>query len=130
VMDQLKSHFKPEFLNRIDDIVVFHTLTHEQIKQIARLQMRAPADRLAAQGIRLEVTEAAYDYLAEVGYDPSFGARPMRRAISREIVNPLAELVIRGTLGQGSTAVVDYRNGAIVIEPEVTQRRQTAGSNG
>jgi ATP-dependent Clp protease ATP-binding subunit ClpA len=107
-MDELKAVFKPEFLNRIDEIVVFHTLTHEQIKEIARLQMRGPAERLAEQGIRLEVTDAAYDHLAELGYDPSFGARPMRRTIAREVVNPLAERVIVGEYPPGSIVRVDF----------------------
>jgi ATP-dependent Clp protease ATP-binding subunit ClpA len=108
VLGQLKQYFKPEFLNRIDEIVVFHTLTHEQIKAIARLQMRGPAERLAEQGIKLEVTDAAYDFLAESGYDSAFGARPMRRVIARELVNPIAQRVIAGEYQPGDVVLVDY----------------------
>jgi len=107
VMQRLKEHFKPEFLNRIDDIVVFHTLTHEQVKQIARLQMRGPALRLKEQGIGLEITDSAYDLLAERGYDTAFGARPMRRAIMTLIVNPIAGKVIAGDYRPGDTVEVD-----------------------
>jgi len=107
VMQRLKEHFKPEFLNRIDDIVVFHTLTHEQVKQIARLQMRGPALRLKEQGIGLEITDSAYDLLAERGYDTAFGARPMRRAIMTLIVNPIAGRVIAGDYRPGNTVEVD-----------------------
>ena len=107
VLDRLKQHFKPEFLNRIDEIVVFHTLTHAQVRQIAQLQMRAPMQRLAEQGITLEISAAAYDYLARIGYDAAFGARPMRRAIMREVVNPIAGAVISGEYAQGATVVVD-----------------------
>ncbi|MBN2082586.1 AAA family ATPase [bacterium] len=116
VLRRLKDHFKPEFLNRIDDIVVFHTLTHEQVKQIARLQMRAPAERLMAQGITLQVTDAAYDVLAEHGYDAAFGARPMRRAIMTDVINPLAGRVIAGEFADGTTVVVDAdADGGIVF---------------
>jgi ATP-dependent Clp protease ATP-binding subunit ClpA len=111
VMERLKQHFKPEFLNRIDDIVVFHTLTHGQVQEIARLQMQAPAERLKAQQVELEVTEAAYSLLAELGYDVSFGARPMRRAIMNNVINPVAGMVISGELPPGSTVVVDAADG-------------------
>jgi ATP-dependent Clp protease ATP-binding subunit ClpB len=107
VMQRLKEHFKPEFLNRIDDIVVFHTLTHEQVKQIARLQMQGPAARLKEQGIGLEISDSAYDLLAERGYDTAFGARPMRRAIMTLIVNPIAGKVIAGDYRPGDTVEVD-----------------------
>ncbi len=120
VMERLKQHFKPEFLNRIDEIVVFHTLTHKQVSEIARLQMRAPAQRLEAQGITLKVRDAAYDYLAQVGYDVSFGARPMRRAIMRELVNPLSEKVILGEFKAGDTVLVDAapEGGLLIAAPK------------
>jgi len=107
VLDRLKSHFRPEFLNRIDELIVFHSLTHAQVRQIARLQLGGPEARLAEQGIALEVTDAALDFLADEGYDPSFGARPLRRAIARHVVNPIASRVIAGEFGKGDTVVVD-----------------------
>jgi ATP-dependent Clp protease ATP-binding subunit ClpC len=108
VLEELKRAFKPEFLNRIDDIVVFHALTREQIKQIARLQLRGPSARLKEQGIELEVGDGALERLAELGYDPSFGARPMRRAIARELVNPIAERVISGEFSAGDKVIADW----------------------
>jgi len=111
VTGRLKEHFQPEFLNRVDEIVVFHTLTHAQVKQIAVLQMRAPAARLREQGIALSVTDSAYDYLARIGYNVGFGARPMRRAIMREVVNPLAQKVIAGEYTRGAKVVVDATPG-------------------
>ena len=107
VMSRLKEHFKPEFLNRIDEIVVFHTLTHAQVKQIARLQMEGALARLREQGIELEVSDEAYGHLAEIGYDAAFGARPMRRAIAKSVVNPIAEKVIAGEFKKGDTILVD-----------------------
>ncbi|MCC7478888.1 AAA family ATPase [bacterium] len=107
VLERLRQHLKPEFLNRIDELVVFHTLTQSQVAEIARLQMRAPAQRLAEHGIKLLVSDAAYAHLAQAGYDASFGARPMRRAIMREVVNPLSEKVILGEFKAGDTVLVD-----------------------
>ena len=107
VLERLKAQFRPEFINRVDDIVVFHTLTHKQVKDIARLQMCGPAQRLEAQGITLEVSDAAYSHLAEAGYDVSFGARPMRRAIMREVVNPVAGKVIAEEVQAGQSVRVD-----------------------
>ena len=117
VLKRLKEFFKPEFLNRIDEIIVFHALTHEQVKRIARLQMQAPADRLAAQGIILEVTDAAYGVLADLGYDAAFGARPMRRAIMSNVINPIAGGVIAGDYSAGDTVQVDAVDGKLKISP-------------
>jgi ATP-dependent Clp protease ATP-binding subunit ClpC len=107
VLRQLKEHFRPEFLNRIDELIVFHSLTHSQVREIARLQLGGPTERLAAQGITLDVTDSALDFLADEGYDPSFGARPMRRAIAKLVVNPIASRVISGEFGKGDRIVVD-----------------------
>ncbi|UNM09878.1 MAG: AAA family ATPase [Planctomycetales bacterium] len=107
VLDELRRHFKPEFVNRIDEVVVFHTLTREQVKRIARLQLRGTEERLAEKGITLRLTDSAWDLLAEQGYDRSFGARPMRRAIARLIVNPLSSLLIAQELPEGSVVQLD-----------------------
>jgi len=115
VMERLKDYFKPELLNRIDEIVVFHTLTRAQAADIARLQMAELAERLDEQGMKLEVTDAAYEHLAEAGYDTTFGARPMRRAIQREVANPIAGKVIAGEIEKGDTVRVDAEKRGIVI---------------
>jgi ATP-dependent Clp protease ATP-binding subunit ClpC len=107
VLEQLRRQFKPEFVNRIDEVVVFHTLTREQVKRIARLQLRGTEERLAQKGVTLRLTEAAWDVLAMQGYDRSFGARPMRRAIARLIVNPLSTLLIGEELPAGSVVQID-----------------------
>jgi ATP-dependent Clp protease ATP-binding subunit ClpB len=107
VLRQLKEHFRPEFLNRIDELIVFHSLTHSQVREIARLQLGGPTERLAAQGITLDVTDSALDFLADEGYDPSFGARPMRRAIAKLVVNPIASRVISGEFKSGDVVVDD-----------------------
>ncbi len=115
VMDEVRKTFRPEFLNRIDEIIVFHPLSPENIKAIVDLQVRELQARLDGQKIRLEVTEGAKDYLAREGYSPDFGARPLRRLLQREVENRLAKMVLAGEIRPGQTAVVDYINGAVKI---------------
>ena len=103
----LQAHFRPEFLNRIDEIVVFHPLSREHLTEIVGIQLRHVAALLEERGYRLEVTEAAREYLAEVGYDPDFGARPLKRAIQRELQDPLALKVLSGEFRAGDTILVD-----------------------
>jgi ATP-dependent Clp protease ATP-binding subunit ClpB len=103
----LQAHFRPEFLNRIDEIVVFHPLGREHIRQIASLQVERVAKLLSEKGFTLQVTPAALEYLAEVGYDPDYGARPLKRAIQREMQNPLAVHVLSGEFKPGDTIRVD-----------------------
>ena len=103
----LQNHFRPEFLNRIDEIVVFHTLGKEHLAQIVDIQLRRVANLLADKGYHLEVTQAAREYLAEVGYDPDFGARPLKRAIQRELQNPLALKILGGDFHEGDTIQVE-----------------------
>ncbi len=103
----LKKTFRPEFLNRIDEIIVFHGLTQGHVKQIVDLQMRDVAARLAEHGVTIELTEAARDWLAEEGYDPQFGARPVRRTLERYVENPLAKRLLAGEFNDGDTIVVD-----------------------
>jgi len=107
VQEELKSHFRPEFLNRIDDVVVFHQLTKEQIIQIVDLMLANLDDRLKAKDMGIELTQAAKDLLAERGYDPLLGARPLRRAVQREIEDPLSERILFGELKAGEIIVVD-----------------------
>ena len=108
VMVQLRASFRPEFLNRLDDIVVFQRLGKEHILSIVDLQLAEFGKRLAAQRMRLEVTDAAKTQLAEEGYDPVYGARPLKRAVTRRLENPVSKLVISGELSEDKTVVVDY----------------------
>ncbi len=103
----LKKTFRPEFLNRIDEIIIFHGLTQEHVKQIVDLQMREVAERLAEHGVTIELTEAAREWLAREGYDPQFGARPVRRTLERYVENPLAKRLLAGEFNDGDTIVVD-----------------------
>ncbi|MBI4497065.1 MAG: AAA family ATPase, partial [Chloroflexi bacterium] len=103
----LKQAFRPEFLNRIDEVIVFHPLTEAHIKQIVDLQMQQVVKRMAEYGLSLEWTEAAREWLAKEGYDPAFGARPLRRAVQRHVENALSRGILRGEFQAGDTIVVD-----------------------
>ncbi|HEY3249416.1 MAG TPA: ATP-dependent chaperone ClpB [bacterium] len=118
VLDELRRAFRPEFLNRIDETIVFQPLSGKQLEEIVGLQLRLLRERLAGSKITLEVTDKARAHLAREGYDPDFGARPLRRLIQREVENRLAKAVLAGELREGSTAVVDYENGEIRITTE------------
>jgi ATP-dependent Clp protease ATP-binding subunit ClpC len=107
VTGELKKVFRPEFLNRIDDIIVFHKLTKEEIKTIVELLLRRIRGSLAERELQLELTEGAEDFLVEKGWDPSMGARPLRRAIQRYIEDPLADFVLRAELVPGATVMVE-----------------------
>ena len=115
VMEVVGQHFRPEFINRIDETVVFHPLGKEQIRAITNIQIQRVARRLAEQEISLEVTDAALDLLGEAGFDPVYGARPLKRAIQHLLENPLAERLLKGEFGPGDTIVVDAANGEIVF---------------
>jgi ATP-dependent Clp protease ATP-binding subunit ClpB len=108
VQAALKVRFLPEFLNRIDDIVIFHPLQRDEIRVIVELQLERLADRLAESGLNLSVSDAAIDEIASVGYDPTYGARPLKRVIQRQIQNPLATALLRNAYEEGSTVYVDY----------------------
>ncbi len=107
VNEELKQHFRPEFLNRLDEVIVFRQLSRDEVKQIADILVQEVAGRLAEQGIQLQVTEAFKDRLVTEGFDPSYGARPLRRAIARLIEDQLAEAMLAGQLGMGDTALID-----------------------
>src|SRR5437870_499703 len=103
VMAEVKTHFRPEFVNRIDEIVVFHALSEKDIAQIAKIQLRSVEGRLAKLDIKLDVSPAALDVIAKVGFDPIYGARPLKRAIQQEIENPLAREILAGNFAAGDT---------------------------
>ncbi|OZI22201.1 ATP-dependent chaperone ClpB [Bordetella genomosp. 7] len=115
VWDELKQSFRPEFLNRIDEIVVFHGLEAQHIESIARIQLKRLADRLEQQDMRLEVSDAALAELARAGFDPVFGARPLKRAIQQQIENPVARLILEGEFGPRDVVPVDWRDGQFVF---------------
>ncbi len=111
VMEEVSQHFRPEFINRVDDVVVFHPLAKEQIKSIANIQVDYLRQRLADRGIALQMSDAALSHLADAGFDPVYGARPLKRAIQRYIENPLAQQILKGEFGEGDTVEVDFKNG-------------------
>jgi ATP-dependent Clp protease ATP-binding subunit ClpB len=121
VMAAVHAHFKPEFLNRIDEIVVFGRLTEDQIEQIVGLQVELLRARLAERDLMLELTPAAQKWIAHTGYDPDFGARPLKRVLQREIADPIALDVLKGTYQPGDTIVVDAKaDGGLVFEHAAT----------
>ena len=116
VLAEVKAQFRPEFVNRIDEIVVFHALDEKHIKSIARIQLGSLEKRLAALEMKLEVSDAALREIASVGFDPIYGARPLKRAIQSRIENPLAKAILEGEFGPKDTVRVDARKGAIAFE--------------
>jgi ATP-dependent Clp protease ATP-binding subunit ClpB len=107
VRSMLRQHFRPEFLNRIDEIVIFHTLGKEHLKKIVDIQLRNLERRLENRGLHLAITDAAKAQLGDRGYDPSFGARPLKRVIQQEIENPLATHILDGEFKEGDTVKID-----------------------
>jgi ATP-dependent Clp protease ATP-binding subunit ClpB len=107
VLDELQRHFRPEFLNRVDEIIVFHALTEEHLHQIVEIQLERLRSRLAERHIELELTPAARNELVRAGYDPKYGARPLKRAIQKRIENPLSRLLVQGEVHDGQAVVVD-----------------------
>src|ERR1700676_1364639 len=107
ILDALRSMFRPEFLNRVDDIIVFNTLSRENLEKIIQIQLKRVIALLAERGLTLELTQAAEDLLMTEGYDPQYGARPMRRAIQRLIQDPLAMHLLSGEFVSGDTVVAD-----------------------
>jgi ATP-dependent Clp protease ATP-binding subunit ClpB len=115
VMEIVGNYFRPELVNRIDEIVVFHPLGREQLHRIARIQMQYLRDRLAARDMGLEITEGALDKLAQAGFDPVYGARPLKRAIQQSLENPLAQEILAGKFAAGDMIVVDERDDRFVF---------------
>jgi ATP-dependent Clp protease ATP-binding subunit ClpB len=115
VMAEVKTHFRPEFVNRIDEIVVFHPLAEAQIASIAKIQLSALTKRLAKLEIKLDVSEAALKTVAAAGFDPVYGARPLKRAIQQQIENPLAKEILSGNFAAGETIKVDTKRGEIAF---------------
>ncbi|HSM82778.1 MAG TPA: ATP-dependent chaperone ClpB [Nodosilinea sp.] len=110
VMDALRGSFRPEFLNRVDEMIIFHGLLKSQLREIVKLQVARLQERLEDRKMAVKLSESALDFLAEVGYDPVYGARPLKRAIQRELETQIAKAILRGDFGTGDTIVVDVEN--------------------
>ncbi len=124
--DELPRLFRPEFLNRVDEIIIFHRLTEEQLKKIVDIQLAALRGRLAERHIELALSDAARDRLARVGYDPAFGARPLKRAIQKEVETPLARKLVAGEIRDGQKVYLDERGQEMVFEIESPARAQAS----
>ena len=116
VLDMLKKSIRPEFLNRIDEIIMFQPLNESQIADVVRLQLGIVIRHLASNGIDLQVTDAAVKFLAQAGYDPEFGARPVKRAIQKDLLNDLSKTILSGQLDRSKPIVADCKNDTIVFD--------------
>jgi ATP-dependent Clp protease ATP-binding subunit ClpB len=116
--ERLQLHFRPEFLNRIDETLIFHQLSKEDIVKIVDLQLHRFAARLSEQSITLELTEQAKNYIATIGYDPLFGARPVKRAIVKEVETPVSRLLISGELRIGTKLLIDVGESGLKFTTE------------
>jgi ATP-dependent Clp protease ATP-binding subunit ClpA len=130
IKEMLKQYFRPEFLNRIDEVIIFHALNKDHLRQIVEIQLRHLAARLAARNLKVEVSDAARKLLAEEGYDPQFGARPLKRLIQQRIENPIATRILAGEFAEGDTIVIDvdssrrdfsFTRGREVVEAELVE---------
>jgi ATP-dependent Clp protease ATP-binding subunit ClpB len=130
VLDELRRHFRPEFLNRVDEVIVFHALSTEHLKQIVEIQLGNLRRRLQDRHIELELTDAAKEHLVQVGYDQAYGARPLKRAIQREIETALGRLLLKSQVRDGQVVVIDYdsRRGELTFTPRVAEPA-TAGAS-
>jgi len=121
VLEALRQHFRPEFVNRVDEIIVFHALTKEDMKSIIDVQLRGLMKRLADRKIKVELTDRAKDFLVQEGYDPTYGARPLKRTIQKRVLDPLAMRVLEGAFAEGDSIVVDgSADGLSFAKHEVT----------
>ena len=118
VNDALQAHFRPEFLNRIDDVIFFHALGRLHTRKIIEIQLDRVTDRLVDRRISIEMTDAALDLLAETGFDPSYGARPLKRTLQRLILDPLATRMLEGQLLEGASIRVDAEGAELLFETQ------------
>ena len=128
LMRRLRESFRPEFLNRIDEIIVFRQLDRDELRQITRLLLEETRRRLHAQDVRLEFTDAAVDWIADRGYQPEFGARPMRRTIQREVDNQLSRMLLDGQISAGQEIVVDVADEPAELHAEPGARGRIAAA--
>jgi ATP-dependent Clp protease ATP-binding subunit ClpB len=128
VMGEVKSHFRPEFINRIDEIVVFHALDEANIASIARVQLKDLQKRLASMDMAIEISDAAVAELAKAGFDPVYGARPLKRAIQQQLENPLSKAILEGRFAPKDTIVVDVKNGMFTFEKAKVKVKEKAAA--
>ena len=128
VLGEVKAQFRPEFVNRIDEIVVFHALDEKHIKSIAKIQLGYLEQRLASMDMKLSITDAALKEIVAVGFDPLYGARPLKRAIQQQIENPLAKAILEGRFAPKDTILTDARNGAIVFDKAQRAEKQNVAA--
>jgi ATP-dependent Clp protease ATP-binding subunit ClpB len=114
----LSQHFRPEFLNRLDDIIIFQPLSKDQIKQIVTLQLTEVEQRLQQKNISLKISDSAVEHFAKIGYDPIFGARPLKRLLQHELLDELSRMIIENTIGEGDAVQIDF------LKSELTLRKQ------
>jgi len=129
VLEALRQNFRPEFLNRVDELVVFHALTPEQLKKITDIQLRYLQGRLADKNIVLRLEDAAREYLARIGYDPTYGARPLKRVIQTSVETPIAKLIIKGDLKEGDEVVGNYDGNGLTFSTHPGFTGATTGTN-
>jgi len=118
VMGKLREAMRPEFLNRIDEIVLFRKLDRDQLREIVRLLLAATSARLSSRSVTLTVTDAAVDWIAEHGYEPEYGARPLRRLIQRELDDRIADLLVTDQVVDGGALTVDATDGSLTVTPD------------
>jgi ATP-dependent Clp protease ATP-binding subunit ClpB len=128
VLDEMRHHFRPEFLNRVDEIIVFHALSEEHLKRIVEIQLHRLRQRLAERHITIELTDAAKTHLVRAGFDPNYGARPLKRAIQREIETPLGRRILKGEVRDGQHVIVDFdrAGGQLSFTPEAAVPKERA----
>ena len=115
-MDALRAHFRPEFLNRVDEIIIFDRLTEEELKKIVEIQLSRLTKRLAQQNITLKLSDSAKTLIAREGYDPVYGARPLKRAIQKHILDPLSLEILEGKIREGQRIKVDAENESLTFK--------------
>jgi ATP-dependent Clp protease ATP-binding subunit ClpB len=126
VMSLLRQTLRPEFLNRVDEVIMFHPLMRNEIKGIIRIQLADLQEKLQKQGIELEFSDYAIKYFAEQGFDPQFGARPLKRLIQKEIVNLLSKKIISGELDKSRPVLIDVFDGVVVVRNEAEKANTAA----
>jgi ATP-dependent Clp protease ATP-binding subunit ClpB len=129
VEQELKKHFRPEFLNRVDEILIFHRLSEDDVEKIVHIQLASLNRLIADQGLSIEATDAASRLLAREGFDPDFGARPLKRTIQRMVQDPLARMVLAGEIGPGTRVVLDVEGGELVLKIATTPDHQETKKN-
>jgi ATP-dependent Clp protease ATP-binding subunit ClpB len=117
VTEAMRQHFRPEFLNRVDDVIIFHPLDAEMLKRIVDIQVALVQKRIADRKIEIELTDAARQLLAEEGFDLVYGARPLKRVIQRDVLNPLAGKILAGEVREGARVVVDAEGRSLIFRP-------------